>query len=319
LKRKGMNRKILASVTALLIIVSCISSLSITQAASDEQWVTDYTIYDAQTGQILLKYDATTNQINTLSSIIPGANIKITFTVNVMASGEGKLKLITGLSKPQTGPYWEYSDTYDLGSTFSPNSAETTFNWAAGKFEITLYGKVPPTTSTTTKTFTAVTLSGPTGTALDKLSITATSAEMNNFLTLLAQKQAKLESMKANGIDAGYIELYTNILQTAQTTANSGDIENAITLLNSLNITNEPVSSTVQALFLPLIIITAVIAAIFVALFLRNRGKTKYFQLVVEDQIKDLEGLTMRAAKIDRAMSKSLESIKDRLKSLIGM
>jgi hypothetical protein len=49
------------------------------------------------------------------------------------------------------------------------------------------------------------------------------------------------------------------------------------------------------------------------------RGKASYFQLVVEDQIKDLEGLTLRISKIDRASSSSLESVKDRLKRLVGM
>jgi hypothetical protein len=55
-----------------------------------------------------------------------------------------------------------------------------------------------------------------------------------------------------------------------------------------------------EALFLPIVGATAAIAVIFVVLFMRNRGKLSYFQLVVEDQIKDLEGLTLRASKIDR-------------------
>ena len=65
--------------------------------------------------------------------------------------------------------------------------------------------------------------------------------------------------------------------------------------------------------------VLAAVAVIFVVLFLRVRGKVSYFQLVVEDQIKDLEGLTLRASKIDRTMSSSLESVKDRLKRLVGM
>jgi len=72
-------------------------------------------------------------------------------------------------------------------------------------------------------------------------------------------------------------------------------------------------------LFIPIIGVTAAVAVIFVVLFFRARGKVSYFQLVVEDQIKDLEGLTLRAAKIDRAMSASLDSVKDRLKRLVGM
>ena len=63
----------------------------------------------------------------------------------------------------------------------------------------------------------------------------------------------------------------------------------------------------------------AVVAALFVVMFLRIRGRVSYFRLVVEDQIKDLEGLTLRASKIDRAMGSSLDSVKDRLKRLVGM
>ena len=90
-------------------------------------------------------------------------------------------------------------------------------------------------------------------------------------------------------------------------------------LLNRLNASNAPVPLHTETLFIPVMGVLAVVAVIFVVLFLRVRGKVSYFQLVVEDQIKDLEGLTLRASKIDRAMSSSLESVKDRLKRLVGM
>jgi hypothetical protein len=53
-------------------------------------------------------------------------------------------------------------------------------------------------------------------------------------------------------------------------------------------------------------------------MFVRTRGKLNYDKLVIEDQIKDLEGLTLRAAKIDKNLTVNLESVKDRLKSLVG-
>jgi hypothetical protein len=74
-----------------------------------------------------------------------------------------------------------------------------------------------------------------------------------------------------------------------------------------------------EAIFLPLIVVIAVVAAVAGFMFLRARGKIRYVLLVLEDQIKDLEGLTMRASKIDRTLSSSLDSVKDRLKSLVGM
>ena len=71
-------------------------------------------------------------------------------------------------------------------------------------------------------------------------------------------------------------------------------------------------------LFYPLVGVTAAIRNISSSI-LRIRGKVSYMQLVVEDQVKDLEGLTLRASKIDRAMSANLDSVKDRLKHLVGM
>jgi hypothetical protein len=90
-------------------------------------------------------------------------------------------------------------------------------------------------------------------------------------------------------------------------------------MLDSLDVANAPAGALMQLLFLPLIVVFGVIAVLFAFLFLRNRGKVSYFRLVIEDQIKDLEGLTLRASKIDRTISSNLASIEDRLKRLVGM
>ena len=313
-----MSKKIIALSIILLLTSISLSSISFVKAAGDAEWITDYTVMDANTGSILIQYDAAANQTTRLGAVVPNTDIKITFTVNVIASGEGDLRLTSGLGKPSSGSYWEYDDTYDLGSKFSPNTASTSFNWVAGEFEITLYGKVPSTASAS-KAITAVTLAGPSGTSLDTLKITSTSAAMDNFLTLYDQKQDEIQSLKASGVDAGYIELCETVLVVAQDVANGGDVENAIALLDGINTSNAPAGSLMQTLFIPIVGVTAAVAVIFVVLFLKSRGKVSYFQMVVEDQIKDLESLTLRAAKIDRAMSASLDSVKDRLKRLVGM
>jgi hypothetical protein len=312
-----MSKKIIALSIILLLTTISLSSISFVKAAGDAEWITDYTVMDANTGSILIQYDAAANQTTRLGAVVPNTDIKITFTVNVIASGEGDLKLTSGLGKP-SGSYWAYDDTYDLGSKFSPNTASTNFNWVAGEFEITLYGKVPSTASAS-KAITAVTLAGPSGTSLDTLKITATSAAMDNFLTLYDQKQDEIQSLKDSGVDAGYIELCVTVLESAQDVANGGDVENAIALLNGINTANAPAGSLMQTLFIPIVGVTAAVAVIFVVLFLKSRSKVSYFQMVVEDQIKDLESLTLRAAKIDRAMSASLDSVKDRLKRIVGM
>jgi hypothetical protein len=322
-RRVQMTKKVLALSIILILSTLCFTSISLSSAASsstsDSQWITDYTISDATTQELLVQHTGSTNKTETFSPVLPGAGVSITFTVNVIASGEGDLALRSGLSKPSSGTYWEYSDTnYDLGSSFKPNTAQTSFNWVEGTFQITLNGVVPQSTSSS-KSITAVTLAGPSGSTLDTIKITATSAGMGNFQTLLNQKQDELDSLKASGVDAGYTDLYETVLTTAQTVAEAGDTEDAIALLNGLNTSNAPAGSFMQTAFYPIVGVTAAIAVIFLVLFLRTRSKVSYFQLVVEDQVKDLEGLTLRAAKIDRAMSANLDSVKDRLKRLVGM
>jgi len=185
---------------------------------------------------------------------------------------------------------------------------------------MTVYGKIPTSTSQSGAPINVVSLFGPTGgVAIDQISIVATTALMTQYNSLYSQKLAHLQSLKSSGVDQGYIDIYSNVLNASQTEANGGYVSNAIALLNGLNTANEPISSVMTFVYIPLIVVLAVISALFAVLFLRVRGKVSYFQLVVEDQIKDLEGLTLRASKIDRSMSSNLESVKDRLKRIVGM
>jgi hypothetical protein len=320
-ERSAMNRKLTVYSIIVLTIVSLVS-IQFAPVAAESQWIISYKIKDQQTDKLLVDYDAA-NGVNTqYAAILPGADIKISFTINVFTNGDGNLKLISGLSKSNAGKYWElnYSD-FDLGSSYNPNSATAEFKWTQGELKMILYGKVPITTTTTSeKSINAVSLFGPTsGIAIDKITITATSPQMDTYKNLLNQKQAKLQTLITNGVTKGYIELYTNVLNNSQSLAESGDFDSAIRLLNSLDISNEPISSTMEMLFLPIVAVAAAIAAIFAILFIRVRGKMSYTQLVVEDEIKNLEGITVRVSKIDRTTSTNIDAVKDRLKESIGM
>src|SRR5665647_250614 len=319
---KLKNKILTLSLLLLLTTVMIISVSPPVKAVGEGQWLTTYKIEDS-TGQLLVRYDPTTNTTNTLAPVLPGTDVKVTFTVNVIAPGADLLNLRTSLQKSTSysAGYWELLTTsYDMGTTYNPAAQSTTFKWTVGTFDMVLYGKIPASASKVAQTVNVVGLySGSGGAALDQITVQATSAGLANFNVLYSQQEEKLNSLISSGVSQGYVEIYTNVLNASRTIANAGDVNDAIALLNGLNVANPPVSSTTEALSLPVAGILAAVAVIFVVLFLRVRGKISYYQLVVEDQIKDLEGLTLRASKIDRTMSSSLESVKDRLKRLVGM
>ena len=293
------------------------------KAVGEGDWITSYQIEDAASSQLLVVYNPTTGVNTTYSPVIPGADIKVTFTVNVFTSGSGNLKFVSSLTRSPSHPngYWELvSLDYNLGSDYNPAAQSTSFNWVVGTFTMIVYGKVPLSATDVARSINVVSLYGPTGgIAIDQITVLATTANLAAFQTLYDQQETKLRSLISSGVAQGYIDIYTNVLNASKTIANAGEVDSAMTLLNGLNVSNEPVSSTMEMLFLPIAGVLAAVAVVFVVMFLRVRGKVSYFQLVVEDQIKDLEGLTLRASKIDRAMSSSLESVKDRLKRLVGM
>lgn len=319
-----MNKKILALTLVLLLTTIFISTVSISPIKAQNTpsgWFTSYDIYDYNSNQHLASYNSATGN-QSFFPIVPGAQIKVTFTINVFTAGSGDLKLSTSLQNPPQGQYWQLSSqsTYSLGSDFNPNSQQASFNWVVGTFTMTASGVVPSSSSQTGAPVNLVTLYGPTsGIPLDQITVSSVSAAMSQFNTLYQQKAAHLKTLQSGGVAQGYVELYTNVLNESTVEANSGQVTSAIALLNQLNISDEPASSTTQALFIPIVGALAAVVVIFAILFLRVRGKVSYFQLVVEDQIKDLEGLTMRISKIDRASSSNLESVKDRLKRLVGM
>ncbi len=106
------NNKILALSLLLILTTMMIISISPTvNAVGDRTWITTYKIEDS-TGQLLVQYDPATNTTNMLAPVLPGTDVKVTFTVNVIVPGSDTLKLTTNLQKSTSNPsgYWEPSN-----------------------------------------------------------------------------------------------------------------------------------------------------------------------------------------------------------------
>ena len=164
-----------------------------------------------------------------------------------------------------------------------------------------------------------VSLKDSSSAVLDEVKKDITDASINAYNTKLSETQSKVDGYSSSGVSPAIVESYNNIISQSQELADKGLTDDALGMLNALDTAAAPASATMEILFIPLIAVFAVLAAVLGVMFMRSRGKVGYYKLVVEDQIKDLEGLTLRASKIDRNMGASLESVKDRLKRLVGM
>jgi hypothetical protein len=334
LRNKELNKKILALSLVLILTAIYITSISASpvkaQAAGTGQWITQYSIADASGVNILTKNFKTGTTSGT-GYIVENEELVVTVTINIPVNNPStELTLGTSLqhSATQSNMYWSLQSTsYSLGN-FNPNARSFSFPENQGTLVISCYGltttgkveqQAPNSVTLNVPTpIQLILLQDPSGGVLDEVQPNLINAAIENYLGILSQRESSLKSFRSSGVDSGFTDIYANVINASEALNNQGFTDGAISMLNGLNVSAPP-SATSQALFLPVAGVLAAVAVVFVVLFMRIRGKISYFQLVVEDQIKDLEGLTLRASKIDRTMSSNLESVKERLKRLVGM
>jgi len=333
-----MNKKILAILVVNVFLIMTVLSTASVHAQGTGQWITSYSITDLRTGQILRQINFATGQ-NVTNPILAGDELNVTMTITIPTSSPNtQLSLTTSMQHSTIeGTYWELqTKTYNgiAGTTYDPNQQTISFSQNEGTLIISCYGQISAGLTQTTvgngitidkkADSLLVTLADPTGNQLDKIAISVVDAKISQYDSLYAAAQNTLAQMQANGVDPAYIALYQSVLAGAQNQADMGLVDNAISVLTQLSstqtsvvpvTTSTPIEST---LFIPAVVALAVIIVIMMFLFIRARGKVNYDKLVIEDQIKDLEGLTLRASKIDKNISVSLDSVKERLKSLVG-
>jgi hypothetical protein len=318
-----MKTKVIAICLLVLLTVVSFGAIMTTKAdAGEGDWITSYSVVNPQTQELMLEVDFATGENTSYAPIFAGSEVAVTFTVDVSSSSPSTiLKLKTSMIHSQLEDvYWKkVTLDYELVG-YDPNDQTVQFYQTKGELTMTLYGRIPVTVVRDIPVqYLVVTLYSPAGETLDNIMVKVVTAEMSKYDTLLMEKQDKLQTLKDSGVAAGYIDFYENVLNESIAQANEGNVDSAIAMLNTIPSSNEPASSTVESIFLPVVGVLVALTAVFGVMFLRGRGRMQYVLMVLEDQIRDLEGLTLRASRVDRTISSSLDSVKDRLKSIVGM
>jgi len=297
-------------------------------AVGEGDWIVNYRVEDLKTGQLIQEIDLQTGEINEYVPLFAGSELRVTITVDVaLTATYAKLRLATNLA-PSTieDRYWQLESQNYQFVDYNPAQQYVEFQQVKGTFTITCYGRIP-TGITQAKVgsftlhkpvdYTLIQLTSPSGELLDQIRTDVLDAELAEYQNLLEKREAKLQTLKDTGVAPGYIEIYEGVLAQAESQADSGLVDEAIAILDLLAVSQEPVSSNIEVLFLPVMGVLAVALVAVGFLYFRVRSNRNYVLSVIEDQIKDLEGVTLRASKLDRTISSRLESIKERLKQLI--
>ena len=321
----GLKMKLFGLAFLLMLVVVSVPSVF---CVGEGEWIIKYRVEDLETGQVYITQDFETGEITEYSALFDGSELNVTFTVSVAISASHiKLRISTDLAHSSIQDrYWQlHSQGYQFVD-YNPNAKYLEFNQVKGTFTISCYGKVPKGVTTTTVSgyvlhkpidLATIELNGPSGELLDQIESEILDAEIDEYRNLLVIRDERLETLKNTGVAQGYVEIFESVLNQAEIQAELGFVDEALSLLDLLAVSQEPVSSIGETLFLPVMAGLGIGVVAIGFFYMRARNKSSYILSVIEDQIKDLEGVTLRVSKIDRTLASRLDSMKERLKKLV--
>jgi len=315
-----------ALLAILLFSAIMFSSIIAESTAVEGQWITYYEVKDLSTDL-------------PAKDTFEGLEYNITLRINVTTeSPTCILKLCTNLEHSTLQDvYWKLLKDYPgiNPSDWNPNQPCVEFNQKKGTLMITSYGKIPdditksPLNSEVilheiVENYTVIELIDAGNYTLDKITFNVIDNEIKEYQNLLSDKEDVVTTMTERKIVSKYIELSEDIIGEAKKEANMGFVDEAKRLLNLVpsNVDDLPITPSqpfIEKVFIPVVGGLSAVIVIVGLLFVRSKGKLNYTLKVLEDQIKDLEGIVIKASRVEKSISTRLETIRDRLKNLVGV
>ena len=313
-----------------LLIIASFTGLSIAQ--EDESWFVAYNIVDLSSKQMVLERDFETGKDIQNTPILSGGEYNLTMILDVgLTAAYANLTLSVNMGHADTiDRYWEiHTIEFNLTDDYNPNNQEITFRQVKGRYAISTFGKIPIDRTVTDLgqglalhkpvNHRFIQLKGPDGSLLDEIALTVIDSEIDGYRYYLSQREDDLQEYVDTQVDPAFTGLFETLVALAEEQAEAGFIDTARTILETMEIDIPPVRTgpTFQEqYFLPAVGGLGLLVVILGALFFRANGRLSFTKMIVEDQIRELEGLTMRASRTDRSLGQKLQEINDKLKEL---
>jgi hypothetical protein len=309
------------------------SSIGFSGAQEDgERWFVAYNMVDLSSRQLVLDRDFESDKDVQNTPILAGGEYNLTFILDVgLTAAYANLTLTVNMGHADTiDRYWEVHTTeLNLTEDYNPDSPEITFRQVKGRYAVSAFGRIPIDRTVTDLghghslhnpvNHRFIQLRGPDGSLLDEIALTVIDSDIDGYRYYLGEREADLQEYVDNQVDPAFTGLFETLIALAEEQAEAGFIDTARTILETIEIDIPPVRTgpTFQEqYFLPAVGGLGLLVVILGALLFRANGKLSFSKMIVEDQIRELEGLTLRASRTDRNLGQKLQEINDKLKEL---
>ena len=320
--------------TALLLIIIIAPLLAFGASGVDDRWIVAYKVVDISSEQLVLERDFELDKDIQNTPLLAGGEYTITISLDVgLTAAYANLSLSVNLDHASTiDRYWEIHTTeLNLTEDYNPNEAEFKFRQIEGIYSVSAFGRIPSDRTVTDLghgeslhrpvNHVFIQLTGPDGSLLDEIALTVIDSEIDGYRYYLGQRQSDLEGYLETQVDPAFTGLFESLIALAEVQAEAGFVGTAQSILESIDIDIPPVRTEAtfqEKYFLPAVGGLGALVVILGALFFRANGRLSFTKMIVEDQIRELEGLTLRASRTDRALGQKLQEINDKLKELEG-
>jgi hypothetical protein len=264
----------------------------------------------------------------TLSSgepLLAGHTYNVTVNVAVPFTASSQFQVALNIFMNQSGSQFWYVLTPHYGgynsSSFTGGQRIVSFSQVSGQLVLATVFTVPQTLTIITsqgitfhylqQNFTLVTVavgSSRVGTVQMNVSDQA----IQTYLTDYSQKSTLISSGQ---IDSAYSQIVNSELAQAQSLYNAGLVEQATSLLVTIDpaaFPAPPNSSFVNYLLIG-VVVAAVLAVVFLVLLLRSRGRSGFYDSIASEVQKELAALEVTAAQYDKALADRLKRLRERL------
>lgn len=314
-----------------LIIVGILLLAQVTPVwgADNLPWIDEYRLEHYSTNQRILEWKSENDQLTQNAPVLAGNEYRLSFRINVRQTVDNavlELRLSESILKKSMTVFWEIESVeLPLTSEFNPTERIVRFNHTQGVYRLSIVGEIDRTLTSAEAgvvfhnpvDLTFITLIGPAQTLYDEITINVIDNRIDDYRRLRSQKEAELVQYRQTSVDPAYVQLYEKFLNIAISEAELGLVDNAINLMNNLQVEAPPVEtgpSWQEQYFLPAVGALAVLFILSVVLFMRSRSRLGFVTMLVEDQIREMEALQSRASRVDRGLAQRLQEINDRLK-----